>query len=473
MKATFYGHFVGGETLEEVKPLVEEMQELGVNSIMDYSVEEDIDRVDGVMGNGSHKKNKCREFVYQGEKACDKNTEMFLKSIDLVADSMKGEGYSALKMTALGRPEILLRLSEIEQAQQFYIEIMKKERINLESGDMELLLTGDDTGLLEELQELQFTNMVARLHKVFFYAKAKKVRVIVDVEQSCYQPAVNSMTKVHDIKSEEMDLLLTWDDEALLKVFQELQFTNMLARLHKVFSYAKAKKVRVIVDVEQSCYQPAINSMTMKFMEMYNRDQAVVFNGYHCNDKDAFRSIIQDLEWSERNNFYFGAILVRGASVDELREMAEAMDHEDSINVHYDATNTIFCCVLSKCLEKICNLKKAGQDSKRVQVMVASHSEATVRYTLAMMESQGIESREKTVSFLQVLGMCDHVTFPLAKAGYMVYKYIPYGPVMEMWPFLLRRVIAKGSLLSVLALEKKFLKREIWRRMKAGRAWTN
>ena len=123
MKATFYGHFVGGETMEEVKPLVEEMQELGVNSIMDYSVEEDVDRVDGVMGNGSHKKNKCREFVYQGEKACDKNTEMFLKSIDLVADSMKGEGYSALKMTALGRPEIIFRLSEIEQARKFYSSI--------------------------------------------------------------------------------------------------------------------------------------------------------------------------------------------------------------------------------------------------------------------------------------------------------------------------------------------------------------
>ena len=414
MKATFYGYFVGGETMEEVKPLVEEMRELGVNSMVDNFGEEDIDRVDGVMANGSHNR---RKFVYQGEKVYNRKTEMFMNSIDMIADSMNGEGFSAIRMTALGRPEILHRMSEIEEAKQFYIEIMEKE---------DFVIYGDR-------------------HEAF---------------------------KVHNIESGEMKLLLTWDDEELLKVFQELQFTNMLARLHKVFSYAKAKKVRVIVDVEQSCYQPAINSMTMKFMEMYNRDQAVVFNGYHCNDKDAFRSIIQDLEWSERNNFYFGAILVRGASVDELRKMAEAMDHEDPINLDYAATNTIFCFVLSKCLEKICNLKKAGQDSKRVQVMVASHSEATVRYTLAMMESQGIESREKTVSFAQLLGMCDHVTFSLAKAGYMVYKYIPYGPVMEMWPFLLRRVIANGSLLSVLALEKKFLKREIWRRMKAGMSWT-
>ena len=269
-----------------------------------------------------------------------------------------------------------------------------------------------------------------------------------------------------------MKLLLTWDDEGLLKVFQELQFTNMLARLHKVFSYAKAKKVRVIVDVEQSCYQPAINSMTMKFMEMYNRDQAVVFNTYHCYDKDTFRSIIQDLEWSEINNFYFGAMLSRGASMDHLQEMAEAMDNEDPINVDFPATTPMFCSVLSKCLEKISNLKKAGQDSKRVQVMVATHSEDTVRYTLAKMESHGIDSKEKTVSFAQLLGMCDHMTFPLAEAGYMVYKYVPYGPVMEVLPFLFRRVNANGSLPSVWALEKQFLKREIWRRMKAGRLWT-
>ena len=73
---------------------------------------------------------------------------------------------------------------------------------------------------------------------------------------------IHEAFKVNNIESAKMDLLLTWDDEASLKVFQELQFTNMVARLHKVFLYAKAKKVRVIVDVEQSCYKPAINGMT-------------------------------------------------------------------------------------------------------------------------------------------------------------------------------------------------------------------
>ena len=104
--------------------------------------------------------------------------------------------------------------------------------------------------------------------------------------------------------------------------------------------------------------------------------------------------------------------------------------------------------------------------------MVASHSEDTVRYTLAKMESHGIDSKEKTVSFAQLLGMCDHVTFPLGEAGYMVYKYVPYGPVLEVLPYLSRRVTENGSMLSSLTLEKKFLKREIWRRMKTGMPWT-
>ena len=162
MKATVYGHFVGGETMEEVQPLMEKMKKLGVHSIIDYSAEDDVSRVEGVMGNGSHKKNKCREFLYQGEKACDNNMEMFLKSIDVVADSMNGDGFSALKVTALGRPEILLRISEILKAEQIKLQSMKKDKtsedcngvfhvLNWECNEvMEFLITGDDDGLLLE-----------------------------------------------------------------------------------------------------------------------------------------------------------------------------------------------------------------------------------------------------------------------------------------------------------------------------------
>ena len=88
-----------------------------MNSILDnFGEEDDIDRVDGVIGYRLH---KCREFVYRKEKAYNKITDIFLKSINMAADSRRGEGFSSLRMTFLGRPEILLRMSEIEEAKQF------------------------------------------------------------------------------------------------------------------------------------------------------------------------------------------------------------------------------------------------------------------------------------------------------------------------------------------------------------------
>ena len=104
--------------------------------------------------------------------------------------------------------------------------------------------------------------------------------------------------------------------------------------------------------------------------------------------------------------------------------------------------------------------------------MVASHNEDTVRYTVEKMEKLGIRPKENTVSFGQLLGMCDYVTFPLGEAGYSVFKYVPYGPIMEVLPYLSRRVTENGSMLSKVGRERKLLGKEIWRRMKIGRPWT-
>jgi len=413
MKMTFYGQFVGGETMKEVNPVISQMKMEGVNSIIDYSAEEDMDRAELVMGNGSHRNNKCREFFYQGEAACDKNMEMFLESIDIASKSNNGEGFAALKMTALGRPEILLRMSEIVDSDQIQLLLIERGEI---PGDLYV-----NSRVLFELDAL----------------KCDKI----------------------------MKVLKTGDDKGLLLEVQEEQLTNLVGRLHKVFSYAKERKVRVLVDAEQSFYQPAINMLTMRMMRIYNKEEMVVFNTYQCYLKNALNTITKDLDQAKSEQFYFGAKLVRGAYMEQEREMAKVMDYDDPVNIDYDTTTNTFNAVISVCLERIKHM-----DNKKVQIMVATHNEDTVRYTLDMMDS--LEIDVKTISFAQLYGMCDHVTFPLGNEGYMVYKYVPYGPVMKVLPYLSRRVTENGSLLANLHKEKMFLKREIWNRMRTGRPWS-
>ena len=160
---------------------------------------------------------------------------------------------------------------------------------------------------------------------------------------------------------------------------------------------------------------------------------------------------------------------MRGAYMDQEREMAKIMDCDDPINIDYDATTNTLKSVISVCLERIKDTTDSAEDLKKVQIMVATHNEDTVMYTLDVMDSLKIDV--KTISFAQLFGMCDHVTFPLGHEGYMVYKYVPYGPVMEVLPYLSRRVTENGSVLTSLEKEKRLLWREIWNRIKAGRPW--
>lgn len=112
--------------------------------------------------------------------------------------------------------------------------------------------------------------------------------------------------------------LITGDDSGAMTADEEIQFRGMITRLHTIFSYARERNVRVMVDAEQSYFQPAIHRLTMELMRTYNTEKAIVFNTYQCYLKKAHKTISLDLEQGRRQNFYFGAKLVRGAYMEQV-----------------------------------------------------------------------------------------------------------------------------------------------------------
>merc|ERR1719147_685214 len=104
---------------------------------------------------------------------------------------------------------------------------------------------------------------------------------------------------------------------------EEEQFKNMLRRMHTVFQRAKELDVRVMVDAEQTYFQPAISRITMEMMKKYNTEKAIVFNTYQCYLKEAYQNLRLDLKLARRQDFFFGAKLVRGAYMEQERERAE------------------------------------------------------------------------------------------------------------------------------------------------------
>eukprot|EP00092_Neocalanus_flemingeri_P045100 GFUD01050242.1.p2 GENE.GFUD01050242.1~~GFUD01050242.1.p2 ORF type:complete len:148 (+),score=40.59 GFUD01050242.1:575-1018(+) len=98
---------------------------------------------------------------------------------------------------------------------------------------------------------------------------------------------------------------------------EEEQFKNMLRRMHTVFQRAKELDIRVMVDAEQTYFQPAISRLTLEMMKKYNTEKAIVFNTYQCYLKEAHRNLVDDLEQANRQDFFFGAKLVRGAYMEQ------------------------------------------------------------------------------------------------------------------------------------------------------------
>ena len=149
------------------------------------------------------------------------------------------------------------------------------------------------------------------------------------------------------------------------------------------FQAAKDMDVRVMVDAEQTYFQPAIHRIAMEMQKKFNTEKAIVFNTYQCYLKIAHNSLVLDLEQAKRQNFHFGAKLVRGAYMIQERERAEDLGYEDPINPDYDATSDMYHKCLTECMDRMAELKTYGDGrEQRIGIMVASHNADTIRFAI-------------------------------------------------------------------------------------------
>jgi len=492
MKQTFYGHFVAGEDQERIKPIIGRMQSFGVKSILDYSVE--VDESESKEDKKQFKKvsevkesdtlnqytpldedenkeidrkanlNSARTFFYAGEKECDANMKVFLDCIDAVKGSTGGTGFSAIKITALGRPEILIRLSDcIEKTRRYYTQITGKKGMvikgKVDKSAFKDAFKARDLDSKTDVQQFldQMVGDSQGIIHLFDWSS------LIDQGKD-----LKDVFKVPNLETGLMEPLITGDDNGALTALEEEQFKNMVNRLHTIFKYAKEQNVRVMVDAEQSYFQPAIHRLAVEMMRTYNKDKAIVFNTQQCYLKKALKTVTLDLEQAQRQGFYYGAKLVRGAYMEQERARAKLLGYKDPINPDYEATSAMYHSVLDECLRRIKALKDAGDDPQKVGIMVASHNADTVRYGVRRMEELDLDPQERVLCFAQLLGMCDQITFPLGQSGYSVYKYVPYGPVNEVLPYLSRRANENGGMLTKVALERSLLKKELMRRLLKG-----
>ena len=487
MKATFYGHFVAGEDEVQITPVLDRLRQFGVKPILDYSVEEDISQEEAerrelqssVSEAGDEKRegplkkyhvakpfadrrykvSSARTYFYLNEASCERNMDVFIRCLESVASASMGVGITAIKLTALGRPQLLLQLSEvIMRARQYMCDVV--------GGEGAVLNHHATPGDFEKKFEEAHIRNEAPVQKFLQKMQSDEEGVIhlfpwSGILDENYE--LSETFQVPDIKTGKMVRLMSQ-----LTSKEEEMFRNMIRRLNNIVNVADKLNVRIMIDAEQTYFQPAISRLTQEMMRKYNTDKAVVFNTYQTYLKDAYAEVKTDLEQAERQNFYFGAKLVRGAYMEQERARAAAMGYPDPTNPTYEATTKCFHDTLMECLRRMKQYKDQGDDPRKIGIMVASHNEDSVRFAIEKMKEIGISPEDKVICFGQLLGMCDYITFPLGQSGYSAYKYIPYGPVKEVLPYLSRRAQENRGILLKIRKEKRLLLSEIVRRVLHG-----
>jgi proline dehydrogenase len=233
-----------------------------------------------------------------------------------------------------------------------------------------------------------------------------------------------------------------------------IEWQKIQQRLTRICEDAREKKVGVYIDAEQSWIQDPIDVMTILMMEKFNRGRVVVYNTLQMYRHDRMQFLQDCYEAAVQRNFILGTKLVRGAYMEKERKRAEQMNYSSPIQPDKESTDKDFNLAIQFCIDHL----------DRTSLEVASHNEYSNLFTTQLLQQKGMPLNHPFVHFSQLYGMSDNITFNLAKVGCHVSKYLPFGPIKDVIPYLMRRAQENSSVKGQTGRELALIKKEIQRR---------
>jgi proline dehydrogenase len=235
---------------------------------------------------------------------------------------------------------------------------------------------------------------------------------------------------------------------------ERAEWERVNSRVGMICKAAFDASVPVFIDAEESWIQDAIDNLALEMMRIYNKEKAIVFNTLQMyrTGRINYLKIIQKM--AETEGFLIGVKIVRGAYMEKERERAKKLNYTSPIQKDKLSTDMDYDAILLHCMKHI----------NRIAICAGTHNEASTQYLVKLMEEFNIDPGHKNIYFAQLLGMSDHISFNLAKKGYNVAKYVPYGPVKEVLPYLIRRAEENTSVAGQTSRELRLLSAERLRR---------
>lgn len=235
---------------------------------------------------------------------------------------------------------------------------------------------------------------------------------------------------------------------------EEEEWKRVRERMFRICSAAAEKNVGVLVDAEESWIQDPVDRLTMEMMEIFNKEKPIVYNTIQLYRHDRLHFLKLSYRIARQMNFILAVKLVRGAYMEKERARAAQKGVQLPIHINKQSTDADYNAAVAFCIENIEN----------IACIIASHNEASCLLAVQLMEKKGLPYHHPHLHFSQLFGMSDHISFNLAKAGFSVSKYLPFGPIKEVIPYLMRRAQENSSVSGQTGRELSLIKSELKRR---------
>jgi proline dehydrogenase len=429
------------------------LQMNNIGPILDYAAENEsqtslsIPGMQGILFTQPPFNQPARVYDYKSEEECDRHVSVFKDCIRSVHD-VSPAGFAALKVTALGNPELLERMSTmIVEVKNLFAKFQQsdtsgglisreefvrcyQQHFHVDNEHLKTVVESLDTNNTGVVDYISFAEMLTPYNLPSFTFKCKSVGPLALVTPSS-------------------------DEISLMK--------RMSERLHTLAEEAFQCGTRLLVDAEHMKYQPAIDNLVVELQKKFNAknktDRPIIFNTYQCYLKDTLDRVQLDLKRSERYSFHIGAKIVRGAYMEHERERSKTLKYPSPIHDTIEDTHKSY----DEVIEYL--MRYRWQNGYGTEIMIATHNQRSIEKAVVLMNQLGLKPQDPSVHFAQLYGMRDNLSFPLGKQGYNTFKYLPYGPIEKTIPYLLRRATENSSIFGESVTELDLLKEELSKRV--------
>lgn len=237
----------------------------------------------------------------------------------------------------------------------------------------------------------------------------------------------------------------------------KLKWQRIQTRVNEICEYAHSLNQPVFIDAEETWIQNAIDLMAENMMEKYNTEKAIVFTTIQLYRADGLVFLKSSHEKAKEKGYLYAVKLVRGAYMEKERARAEETGYPSPIQPDKAATDRDYDAAVEYCLDNI----------ETIAFVAGTHNEKSVQLLAQKLEKKNIPHNHPHVFFSQLYGMSDNLSYVLAKNGYNVSKYVPYGPVKDAVPYLTRRAQENTSVQGMMSRELEMIDKELKRRKEA------